>query len=252
MVNKMRETIIRAAQMQSSPPLLVSDDGVMMPLRAVPNGLIMGGLSYDGLPKIQPLNVGGNLGIGVEMLRDSQKAIRDSFFVDQLVFRDGPTMTATEVVQRQQESLRLLAPHLGRLGTEYLTPLIEIVFSMLAMAGKFGDINSFPQEIVKSGYEIDYVGPLALLQRAAKLQQFQQFLGFIGPVAQVSPTVLDNVDFDAALKLIASDLGVWPSIIVDEQVVAEKRAQVQQMQAMQAGLNVTQQIADINRLNPKQ
>jgi len=248
MVNRIRETIIKAAQLQATPPLLVADDGVMMPLRAVPNGLIMGGISYDGFQRVQPLNVGGNLGIGIEMIRDAQKAIRDAFFVDQLVFRDGPTMTATEVVQRQQESLRLLAPHLGRLATEYLTPLIEKVFSMLARGGKLGPVERLPQAVVQAGYEVEFLGPLSLLQKASKIQQFQQFLGYLGPIAQVSPTALQNIDFDQATRLIAQDLGIWPSILRDPEAIAQERQQQEQLAALQQGMGGLQQMAEINKL----
>ena len=39
MLNKMSEVTIRAAQKQVDPPLLVPDDGFMLPIRTVPGGL---------------------------------------------------------------------------------------------------------------------------------------------------------------------------------------------------------------------
>ena len=39
MINKMSEVVIRAAQLQIHPPLMVPDDGFMMPVRTTPGGL---------------------------------------------------------------------------------------------------------------------------------------------------------------------------------------------------------------------
>jgi hypothetical protein len=39
-------------------------------------------------------------------------------------------MTATEVIQRNEEKMRLLGPVLGRLQSELLKPLIDRVFNI--------------------------------------------------------------------------------------------------------------------------
>jgi hypothetical protein len=58
-------------------------------------------------------------------------AIRDAFYVNQLMMQSGPQMTATEVVQRNEEKMRLLGPVLGRLQSELLRPLIDRTFAIL-------------------------------------------------------------------------------------------------------------------------
>ena len=248
LINKMTETILKAAQLQTQPPLLLADDGVMMPLNAKPNGVIFGGIA-DGVPRVQPLNVGGNLNIGVELLKGIQKAIRDSFFIDQLVFNQGPQMTATEVIQRQQESLKLLGPVLGRLQTEYLTPLISKVFSILARSDKLGEI---PEPLKDNEYNIEYVGPVPLLQKASDVQKFQQFIASIAPVVQVSPQILDNFDLDIAARHIAESLSIWKDSIQDEKAVMDIREQRNQQQQMQQGMNLAEQASNISSvLNKK-
>ena len=47
------------------------------------------------------------------------------------MMQDGPQMTATEVIQRNEEKMRLLGPVLGRLQSELLKPLIDRVFAIL-------------------------------------------------------------------------------------------------------------------------
>ena len=65
------------------------------------------------------------------MEEQRRTAIRNVFYVDQLMLQQGPQMTATEVIQRNEEKMRLLGPVLGRLQSELLKPLIDRVFNIL-------------------------------------------------------------------------------------------------------------------------
>jgi hypothetical protein len=241
MVNKMKETFIKAGQLQAQPPMLVADDGVMMPLRAIPNGIIYGGIG-DGIERVRPLNVGANLPYGVELLAAIQKEIRDSFFVDQLVFRETAYATATEIIQRQQQALKLLAPSIGRIQTEFLTRVINKVFSILARAGKLGKV---PRELLVAEYEVNYIAPVASLQKMGEVQKFTQYMGIVGQLAQINPEVLDNIDMDKAVMRIADDLGIWKSVQNDPDTIAQMRAARQQQNAAAQMLAAGQQGADI-------
>ncbi|HAW74459.1 MAG TPA: hypothetical protein DCW74_01845, partial [Alteromonas australica] len=63
MLNKMSEVTIRAAQKQVDPPLLVPDDGFMMPIRTVPGGLNF--YRSGTRDRIEPLNIGANNPLGL-------------------------------------------------------------------------------------------------------------------------------------------------------------------------------------------
>ena len=113
MLNKMSEVTIRAAQKQVDPPLLVPDDGFMLPVRTIPGGLNF--YRSGTRDRIEPLNIGANNPLGLNMEEQRRQAIRAAFYVDQLILEPGPQMTATEVVQRTEEKMRLLGPLTGRL-----------------------------------------------------------------------------------------------------------------------------------------
>ena len=130
MLNKMSEVTIRAAQKQVDPPLLVPDDGFMLPVRTVPGGLNF--YRSGTRDRIEPLNIGANNPLGLNMEEQRRGAIRAVFYVDQLILGTGPQMTATEVVQRTEEKMRLLGPLTGRLSQELLQPLITRVYSILS------------------------------------------------------------------------------------------------------------------------
>lgn len=243
LVNKMKETTIKAAQLQSQPPLLVADDGVMNPLKAMPNGIIAGGLSYDGLPRVQPLNIGGNLGITEAIMQQEQKMIRDAFYIDAFVFRDT-MMTATEARLRQQEQLRLLAPHVGRIQSEFLQPVILKLFNIMLRSGRIGEL---PDELQDLDYSVEYSSPLAMLQKSTDVQAIQNFIGTVAPLAQINPAALEIVNFDAAVSKTAESLGVPASVLYTPEEMEAMRQQQAQAQAEQQAMMMAQQAGLFNQ-----
>ena len=65
MLNLMSKTIIQAAQKQIDPPLLVPDDGFLLPIRTQPGGLNF--FRSGSRDTITPLNTGANIPIGINM-----------------------------------------------------------------------------------------------------------------------------------------------------------------------------------------
>ena len=129
MLNEMSKTTIKSAQKQVDPPLLVPDDGFILPVRTVPGGLNF--YRSGTRDRIETLNIGANTPLGLNMEEQRRNSIRNAFYVNQLMMQNGPQMTATEVIQRNEEKMRLLGPVLGRLQSELLKPLIDRTFSIL-------------------------------------------------------------------------------------------------------------------------
>lgn len=243
MVNKMQQTLIRAAQLSTAPPLLVSDDGVMMPLQVRPNGVITGGMSLDGTPRVSPLLLGNNIPVGLEMINSTQKAIRDAFFVDQLIFRDqGTPVTATEIIQRQEEKLRLLSPHVGRLQSEFLNPAVERVFGLLARNGKLPDA---PETLADKDIDIQYKSPLVKLQKGADIQAFQRFIASVQPLAQIDPSVLDSINPESTMRNLAEAAGMRLENLRTAEEVAEIQELRAQQQQMQLDLQATETLSKL-------
>jgi hypothetical protein len=61
--------------------------------------------------------------------------------------------------------------------------------------------------------DIEYEGPLARAQRLGELNALQKFMSFVGPIAQVKPEILDNIDFDIATIETAEVTGVPSKLI---------------------------------------
>ena len=237
MLNEMCKTTIKAAQKQVDPPLLVPDDGFLLPVRTVPGGLNF--YRSGTRDRIEPLNIGANNPLGLNMEQQRRDSIRAVFYVNQLMMQDGPQMTATEVIQRNEEKMRLLGPVLGRLQSELLKPLIDRVFAVLLRNNM---LPQAPDFLSGRDVEIEYVSPLAKAQKSTELQSIMRAVEILGRLANVAP-VFDYVNFDNLVKHLADIVGVPQKILkTQSQVNAERQAQAQQQEQMQQ-MQQLQQVA---------
>ena len=243
MLNEMSKTTIKAAQKQVDPPLLVPDDGFLLPVRTVPGGLNF--YRSGTRDRIEPLNIGANNPLGLNMEQQRRESIRAVFYVNQLMMQQGPQMTATEVIQRNEEKMRLLGPVLGRLQSELLKPLIDRVFAVLLRNNM---LPAAPEFLSGRDVEIEYVSPLAKAQKSTELQSIMRAVEILGSLANVAP-VFDYVNFDNLVKHLADIVGVPQKILkTQSQVNAERQqaqAQQQEMQQMQQLQQVAKAGGDI-------
>jgi len=229
MLNLMSKTIIQAAQKQIDPPLLVPDDGFIMPIRTQPGGLNF--FRSGSRDTITPLNTGANIPIGLSMEEQRRGAIRSAFYVDQLLSGGAPNMTATEVVQRQEERMRVIGPVLGRLMNEMLRPLVDRVFALMLRE----EMLAIPPELLQgTDIDIEYVSPLARAQKSSSLNSTMQALEILLPLAQALP-VTDHLDPDGLVKHVTDSLGVPKTTLRSSREVAQMRQEraAAEQQAMQ-------------------
>jgi len=232
MLQEIMKTTIKAAQKVVDPPLLVPDDGVLGPVRTIP-----GGLNYyraSSGARIEPLLTGGNIPISFDMMQDLRERIRTMFFLDQLQFQGAPRMTATEVVERTERTLRLLGPTLGRLQSEFLGPMIDRIFGVLSRAGRLPEP---PESISEQELKIEYVSPLARAQRQTETQGIMRTLEFIGPIAGMDPRAAQVIKGADTVRHIAELNGVPPLLLKsEEELMEEAKAQQQAAAAEQESM----------------
>jgi len=228
MLNKMSEVAIKAGQKQIDPPLMIPDDGFMLPIRTVPGGLNF--YRSGSRDRIEPLNIGANNPITLNMIQDRQLAVQKTFYVDQLLTSQGGNMTATEVLQRNEEKMRLLGPVLGRLQSELLQPLIERVYKILERQGVF---KPAPEILAQQDVEIEYVSPLAKAQKSGDLNTVMRGVEIFGAISQFAP-VLDYLDTDGLAKYVQKVLGLPAAVMKSDAQVQQLRNERQQQQQAQA------------------
>lgn len=227
MVNKMSEVTIRAAQKQIDPPLMVPDDGFMLPVRTTPGSLNF--YRSGTRDRLEPLQIGANNPLGLNMEEQRRNAIRQAFYVDQLLLGEGPSMTATEVLQRNEEKMRLLGPVLGRLQAELLRPLISRSFALLLREGL---LPPAPELLQGQDIDIEYVSPLAKAQKLTDLQGMLRGFEVLTQIGEVAP-VQDYLDPDKLVQYLVEVTGMPARVIrSNEEIARIRRQQAEQAQVV--------------------
>jgi len=229
MINQMSKVTIKAAQKAVDPPLMVPDDGFMLPLKTAPSSLMF---YQQGTDPIIPLESRGRLDIGLEMMDQRRDHIIKSFFVDWLLQQKNTTeMTATEVMDRREEKLRMMAPMIGRLEGELLSVMIRRTFGLLARANR---IPEMPASLQGIPLDLSYSSPAAQAQLGGKAAAIQRFMQDLVPLAEVDPSIMDSLNLDGFARVMADIRDVSRKILRSEAEVDQVRQQrAQQEQAAQ-------------------
>lgn len=200
----MKETII-AAQLANRPPLLVKDDEQFSPAATVPGGI----LRYSGeAPKT--FVSGANSSVGLGIMNEIRDRLRSAFFNDRLTTQNTATMTATEVIQRTEEKMRLLGPALGRVQTELLGPMIERVFGLLYRHGK---LPAFPEGVSFEDVCVEYLSPLALAQKRCESGALLQTLNLAQEVVKLTPEAAAVLNANEILRKIGEMYGTSSALV---------------------------------------
>tara|TARA_X000001388_G_scaffold29219_1_gene20722 strand:- start:14162 stop:15781 length:1620 start_codon:yes stop_codon:yes gene_type:complete len=238
MVNRMSEVSIRSAQKQLDPPLMVPDDGFLLPVRTTPGALNF--YRTGTRDRLEPLQAGATNPIGLSMEEQRRNSIRSAFYVDQLQLNQSPSMTATEVLQRNEEKMRLLGPVMGRLQSELLQPLIQRSFKLLL---RNGELPVPPESLQGQDIDIEYVSPLAKAQKMTDLQSMMRGLEIMLQLAEVAP-VMDYLDENGLVKYLIDVAGIPARVIRSNDQVAEIREAKAEQQRMMAEQQQEMQAAD--------
>lgn len=242
MLHRMQETTLRAAQKAADPPLGAPDEGVIRAARTYPGGITYGAVNSTGQLLLRELYQPGRVDLSLEMIERVRASVRDAFYFSLMQMVGSPNMTATEWLGRQEEKLRLMGPHLGRIQAEFLSPLIRRRFGMLLRAGHFPDP---PQELQGQTVVVEYVSPLAKAQKSSEGQSVERLLASLSAIGQVDPQVFDNVDADEALRVLADAYGTPMRVMKPIEAVEKARAERAQQQNAMSAMMAGQQGADM-------
>lgn len=228
MINKMAEVTIKGAEKMVDPPLQADDDAFIGSIKTSPGSIIW---KEPGSDPITPLVTGGRPEIGLEMMDSRRDHIIKSFYVDWLLQQKNSTqMTATEVIDRREEKLRMMAPMIGRLESEFCGPIIRRSFELLS---KYDKIPEPPPGVLEQGIEIRYSSPAAEAQKAGKAINSTRFIETIIPLLDVDPQLRHYLNLPAYLIEQANIRDVTSKVINPPDVVQGKLEQeAQQQQAM--------------------
>lgn len=244
--HRMQEANLRAGQKAADPTLLAADRRVWKLNGVVrPGHTVYGGVDMQGRPTIRPLDNFSSTGLSLEMQQELKDEIRDAFHYSLMTLAGRTGMTATEVMEIQEEKMRLMAPHMGRIQEEYLAPKIARRFQILFRAGQ---LPPPPEGIPEgAGLEVVYTSAAAMAQKSAEGAAVVRILQDIGPLSQLDPRYMDRINPDDVLEVLQEARGA-PSRILrsreDADQLAEARAQAaQQQQLLEQGPGAMRDLA---------
>jgi hypothetical protein len=216
-VNKVVELVLKNASIAVTGIWQAEDDGVLNPanVRLVPGSIIPKAVGSAGLT---PLQAPGRFDISSLMLDDLRSRIRRTLLVDRLGPVDGPRMTATEVLERSNETARLLGATFGRLQTELLTPLLTRALAILRRRGEIADLALDGRTV-----DLKYKSPLARVQAR---QDVENTLLWLEAAAKLGPEALRAVDLTATARWLGHSLGVPAQLVRDHEPTATLLAEI--------------------------
>ena len=198
MINQMSKVTIKAAQKAVDPPLMVTDDGFLLQLKTAPSSLMY---YQPGTEPILPLQTNARIDLGLEMMNQRRDHIIKSFFVDWLLQQKNSTeMTATEVMDRREEKLRMMAPMIGRLESELLSVMLRRSLGVLSRANR---LPPMPESLSEIPLELSYSSPAAQAQQGGKAAAIQKFMQDLVPLAEVDPSIMDSLNLDEFARVMA-------------------------------------------------
>ncbi len=231
MLNLMEEVMIRSAQKVMDPPVQAPDDGFIMPIKLKPGSVNYYRSGSNNKDRVEPIFNDAKIEVGFEIMQARRARVKEAFYVDQLQLGQGKEMTATEVVQRTEEKMKILGPLLGRLQVEMLRPLIDRVFAIMMRKKRFLPLPPSLQreEGVKLGVRFSSI--IAKMQRMGEAKSAFDTLNALGGLVQLDPTILDNINKDRYARGIANIFN-FPQDFMNTKKEVDKiregRAQAQQ------------------------
>lgn len=246
MINQMAKTQIKGWDKMCDPPIILPDDGSIWPLATQPGGVIY---KSPGGDSPEWFEFKGNLqGMEEAIIRIREK-IRSGFFLDLFdALIDRRNMTATEVMARVEQKIRLLTPIIGRLQSEFFNPLIHRILYILAENKK---IPPAPEVLGDAEYSVQYLGRLALALKTLESEGFVKTIEQMRVFLEVGMTdFLDNFHIDQVVRDTSRNNGspsVWLKELQlrDGERAARQQAMAQQ-QMMAAAPDLTKAVKNLS------
>lgn len=248
------------------PPMLATADSAGRGINLVPGGKTYTQSQGGVVPLFQ---VNGNLQHLQEAISEITGRIKRAYSADLFMMLDqmeNKTMTAREVLERNQEKMTVLGPVVQRMQFEFLGKIIERVYNILDRADVFPqpDNPELMETLANEEIKIEYISPLAQAQKMSGLVNIEQAVAFVGQTAQFDQSILDKVNWPEAINRYFDLLGAPAAIKRSDdefqgiqQQKAQQAAEQQQLQqaaamaqmaapAAQAAKNATEAARDGN------
>lgn len=251
-LNRMNQTMLIGAQKMVDPPLQMDDDGVVLPLITRPGGI---NFRRPGSSEIRPIFANTNVEFGYQSMADRRQRVRDIYLVDKLQLPPqtaAQPATATEILQRSEESMRLMGPYTGRMMREILIPLCERTYDIM---DKRGMIDPPPAILQGRNITFRFTSFIAKAQRSSEASAILRTYQSAIPFVQTDPKLANIFNGEQAIRILSDIYGapteilqtakqyatIVQNIAAQQQALAQSQQQAQNMAANAAVIQASKQ-----------
>jgi len=201
--NKVVELILKNASIAVAGIWQADDDGIinLQNINLTPGAIIPKAVGSAGLT---PLESGADFDVSQLVLADLRTRIRRAMLADKMDASSEKVMTATEIVARGTDMLRILGATYGRILAELLRPLIDRGLQILGRRGAVSPIK------LGGDAELKYSSPVSRLAADEKTSQILSYL-----TAANANGFGDLISKPALAVYLANAMGVPVNLLTD-------------------------------------
>jgi hypothetical protein len=247
-LNVAQAAVLKSIEWAVDPPKVAVDDGVVGEIR-----LEAGGITYVDATAWEPSRgepirslSAGDPRQGMDFLDRGHQRLSRAFFQNLLKLPERE-MTAYEAGERMEMYTREAAPIFEPMEAENGI-LMEGVFERAYFKGLF---EAPPEALHGADVKFEFETPLSIAMRKMRAQQAAQAKQSLAQSAQLDPTILDNVDFDAMVRDEMEGIGPVKWIRPKDQVEALRQARAEQQAAEKQQALMAQAATVAARANPQ-
>lgn len=238
MLNALARLVIRGGEKIIDPPLMLPDDGFIVPIRTAPGTFNYYRAGLRPSDRIAPITTNANIPVGQELLTRLETKIERGFFNDlattpidpgdPAAAGKGVTATFTDKISREQRMRA--SPLNARLSAEWAAPLVLRMRAMnfrKSVLHRFGPGSPYkppPARLNGQRLRPQFKSPIALAQRAAEMNAIDQLVQRQLMLRQIDPEAPLIIDSEALMRLDARDLNVPPAILKSPRMIAAEQA----------------------------
>lgn len=232
MLNQQARTTLEVGHFSARPPHFVPHEGVIDFSALHPGGWVgydaSSAMQNGGRPPIFPFVSGANYPISREMTQDTRDRVWQGFLQSVLNLPiDAPRMTATEVIQRKEEMIRIVGPVFGKLETDFSQKVVRRVFWILFRAGALPPV---PEQLRGQELKFSVNSPMTDVRKQVEASSSIAYLEMMGPWIEANPSLMDNIDSDEMARDVGEALMPvqWIRSREDVEAIRAQRAQAEQ------------------------
>jgi hypothetical protein len=232
--------VLETGQKDLDPALLVPDDGILTQIDTSPRALVVyraGAFDKDG---VRQFPHGQATATSQEAIQNTRTQIQERFYAHLLQLFDGAIPTATQALEMETKSARILVSVISRAAAEFASKSLSRKFDVASRAGMF---DSPPESMVGIPIGINYLSPIMKAQKQMQTRATLNVYAAAQQMAQASGdmSIFDNFRKDKQIRQIAAAEGMDLSGLETlEMVAATRQVRAQQEQ-------IAQQLEQLNQ-----